>query len=152
MPRRLQEAGHRGSEADAAHGVRMCGRARSVLSSWEDMTVVVCLQAAPGHGRRTGFREAAVGLAHGVGHLRSPQGAAHTLQFRWPKTCTNGDGRQPPHVADAVIKAGDGPWRPCPWPAVMADPDGDWLCEEHLDKLWTCPDCGGFPCVPKSPH
>jgi hypothetical protein len=39
---------------------------------------------------------------------------------------------------------GDGPWTPCPRPAVMPDPDGDWLCEAHLNQMWTCPDCGGW--------
>lgn len=48
-----------------------------------------------------------------------------------------------PHCA-LRTKDGAGPWTPCPEPAVMVDPDGDALCAEHLDKMWTCPDCGGF--------
>ena len=38
---------------------------------------------------------------------------------------------------------GDSPWRSCPQPAVMIDPDGDLLCQDHADKLWFC-DCGRF--------
>ena len=41
-------------------------------------------------------------------------------------------------------KDGDGPWTPCPQPAVMIDPDGDALCEQHLELLWSCPDCDWF--------
>jgi hypothetical protein len=40
-------------------------------------------------------------------------------------------------------KEGEGPWLPCPEPALAVDPDGDALCSAHMDKLWFC-DCGGF--------
>lgn len=48
---------------------------------------------------------------------------------------------------------GNGPWLPCPHPAVMVDPDGEPLCEAHLEQLWFC-ECGrfnvagnGMPCL-----
>ena len=40
-------------------------------------------------------------------------------------------------------KDGAGPWVPCPQPASAVDPDGDMLCEQHLERLWFC-ECDRF--------
>ena len=37
-----------------------------------------------------------------------------------------------------------GPWRPCLQQPVMVDPDGAYLCAEHMATLWHCPECGWF--------
>ena len=41
-------------------------------------------------------------------------------------------------------KVGNGPWLPCLQQPVMPDPDGAYLCAEHFQKLWCCPECGWF--------